>query len=286
MHAIAPLDSGSGAVMWWASAVLAPPSDLGVDRGAARAVAWPSSSSTRAAAALADHEPVARDVEGARDADPGQRGHVAEAGDGDVRHRVLAAPGEHHVAAPERDQPRGVRHRVGARGAGRRHRLARAAQARSAARPPAAPAFGMSIGTKKGETRSRPAVVEHGQLVDHRRDPADAGREERARTRRVGDLEVAGVLERLQRRGQGVLGEPVEPARVLRAEERVGLEARGRSSTPGATPSQSVLNSTSAPEPAAVIAPDARDDDTPARDGRPRAGRREHQSLELTRSKA
>ena len=62
MHVIAPTPPGDGAVMWWASALLAPPS-TSPRIVAPRASAASHSSSTNDRRALAHHEPVAVDVE-------------------------------------------------------------------------------------------------------------------------------------------------------------------------------------------------------------------------------
>ena len=79
MHADAPTPPGDGAVMWWASALLAAPSDLADDRRPAPDGMLPLLEHEHGRA-LAEHEPVAVDVERAAHARRRQRGHVAEPG--------------------------------------------------------------------------------------------------------------------------------------------------------------------------------------------------------------
>ena len=70
MQAMAPVPPGDGAVMWWASALLAAPSDLAQDRGPAGEGVLPLLEHQHRRA-LAHDEPVAVDVE--RPADAGRR---------------------------------------------------------------------------------------------------------------------------------------------------------------------------------------------------------------------
>ena len=88
MHATAPAPPGDGAVMWWASALLAAPSDLAEDRRPAADGVLPLLEHQHGRA-LAHDEAVAVDVERPADAGRRQRGHVPEPGQrGDRRRRL------------------------------------------------------------------------------------------------------------------------------------------------------------------------------------------------------
>jgi hypothetical protein len=123
---------------------------------------------------------------------------------------------------------------------------------------PAAAAFDIIIGTRKGETRRAPCVDT--DLFFDRRDP-DPGRDDDGRRAR---WPVRPSPERHRRRGQGELREPVGAPRVLRAVEPLfGVEVEDTPLTLGRRPEQ--------PVPELVLSdaagrdhPDAGDCDAPA----------------------
>ena len=121
MHAIAPTPPGAGAVTWWASALLAEPSDLAEDRRATRVGRLPLLEHEDGGA-LAHHEPVAIGVERAARARRRQRGHVPEAGHRRRGARRLGAARDDRVGEAPGDEAGGVPDGVGsgrARGADR-----------------------------------------------------------------------------------------------------------------------------------------------------------------------
>jgi len=110
------------------------------------------------AGALSHDEPVAVDVEGAREFGVAQRGHVAKAGLGDLDHHRFGAASNRDGASSARDESRGVADGVRAGRARGRDRLTRPAEPKRI-ETAAVAALGIIIGTMNGETRAGPFSV-------------------------------------------------------------------------------------------------------------------------------
>ena len=123
MARAAPSPVGSGALMWNASPVIAPPATSAMIR-APRALGVLGRLDGEHGGPLAEDEPVALGVEGPRCCGRvvvalRERAHVGQRGERDRQDGALGAAGEDHLGVAVLDQALRVDERLHARGAGR-----------------------------------------------------------------------------------------------------------------------------------------------------------------------
>ena len=180
------------------------------------------------AGALAHDEPGARRVERAR----GERrilllgdepAHRAEAGEDHRMHAGLGAAREDDVGVAAANRLRALPHRVGAGRARRDRRVVRAAEAEVDRDLPAR-RVDEDVGEEPRRDPRVAALAEHLVLLEHADDAADRRADEDAGPRGIDPLD-ARVGPRLARRRDGEHDVALEPARVLRPDDGLRLEA-------------------------------------------------------------